>query len=92
MAPARCSCTCRATATSSAPRYRPTRDGRLSLNRELFRADTWALEHLTAELDTRLRDERAPGLGGTAGGAAGGSVLNAEVMVSMGAVQETVAS
>ena len=30
-------------------------DGRLSLNRELFRADTWALEQLITELDALLR-------------------------------------
>jgi DNA-binding SARP family transcriptional activator len=32
------------------------RDGRLSLNPSMFWVDTWALDHLLAELDSRLRD------------------------------------
>ena len=32
------------------------RDGRLSLNASMFWVDTWALDHLLAELDTRLRE------------------------------------
>jgi two-component SAPR family response regulator len=32
------------------------RDGRLSLNATLFWVDTWAMEHLLTDLDSRLRD------------------------------------
>jgi two-component SAPR family response regulator len=35
------------------------RDGRLSLNKSLFWIDTWALEHLLAEIDTSLRNPDA---------------------------------
>jgi ATP/maltotriose-dependent transcriptional regulator MalT/DNA-binding SARP family transcriptional activator len=36
------------------------RDGRLSLNSSLFWVDTWALEHVISEIDTRLREPDAP--------------------------------
>ena len=39
------------------------RDGRLSLNATLFWVDSWALDHLCAELDVQLRDVRAPDAG-----------------------------
>jgi DNA-binding SARP family transcriptional activator len=36
------------------------RDGRLSLNAGVVWLDTWAMDHLLAEVDARLRDSEAP--------------------------------